>query len=115
MLSPINVNTYGVTQRDRAERQHWIIGDVHREVSIDLVEPEINGDEVNGEYQLVYFRRLDDEFNKVDKFYRAKAQAVSGDDLLGDKKERNTPTVEAKPSKPKPKVIVPAHLKYLTG
>ncbi|XP_017971793.1 PREDICTED: phosphate transporter PHO1 homolog 3 [Theobroma cacao] len=29
-----------------------------------------------GEYELVYFRRLDDEFNKVDKFYRAKVQEV---------------------------------------
>ncbi|KAK0573312.1 hypothetical protein LWI29_006262 [Acer saccharum] len=29
-----------------------------------------------GEYELVYFRRLDDEFNKVDKFYRDKVEEV---------------------------------------
>ncbi|KAI9168978.1 hypothetical protein LWI28_004825 [Acer negundo] len=29
-----------------------------------------------GEYELVYFRRLDDEFNKVDKFYRDKVKEV---------------------------------------
>lgn len=29
-----------------------------------------------GEYELVYFRRLDEEFNKVDKFYKAKVQEV---------------------------------------
>jgi hypothetical protein len=29
-----------------------------------------------GEYELVYFKRLDDEFNKVDKFYRSKVEEV---------------------------------------
>ncbi|KAK0575264.1 hypothetical protein LWI29_036234 [Acer saccharum] len=29
-----------------------------------------------GEYELVYFRRLDEEFNKVDKFYRDKVEEV---------------------------------------
>ncbi|MBA0648523.1 hypothetical protein Goklo_016224, partial [Gossypium klotzschianum] len=35
------------------------------------------------------------------------------DDDNGDEKERNTPTLEAKPAKPKPKVIVPAPLEIL--
>ncbi|KAL4348871.1 hypothetical protein GQ457_17G015760 [Hibiscus cannabinus] len=30
-----------------------------------------------GEYELVYFRRLDDEFNKVDKFYKSKVAEVT--------------------------------------
>ncbi|KAK8993759.1 hypothetical protein V6N11_007979 [Hibiscus sabdariffa] len=30
-----------------------------------------------GEYELVYFRRLDDEFNKVDKFYKSKVGEVT--------------------------------------
>ncbi|KAK8677232.1 hypothetical protein V6N13_142780 [Hibiscus sabdariffa] len=30
-----------------------------------------------GEYELVFFRRLDDEFNKVDKFYRSKVEEVT--------------------------------------
>ncbi|CAL1360355.1 unnamed protein product [Linum trigynum] len=29
-----------------------------------------------GEYELVYFRRLDDEFNKVNKFYKCKVEEV---------------------------------------
>ncbi|KAF6171810.1 hypothetical protein GIB67_007331 [Kingdonia uniflora] len=32
--------------------------------------------EEGGEYELVYFRRLDDEFNKVIKFYKAKVEEV---------------------------------------
>ncbi|POO03486.1 SPX domain containing protein [Trema orientale] len=32
--------------------------------------------EEGGEYELVYFRRLDEEFNKVDKFYRSKVEEV---------------------------------------
>ncbi|XP_039047120.1 phosphate transporter PHO1 homolog 3-like isoform X5 [Hibiscus syriacus] len=35
----------------------------------------MQGDE-GGEYELVYFRRLDDEFNKVDKFYKSKVAEV---------------------------------------
>ncbi|KAG5237254.1 phosphate transporter PHO1 [Salix suchowensis] len=34
--------------------------------------PSIQG----GEYELVYFRRLDDEFNRVEKFYRSKVDEV---------------------------------------
>ncbi|KAK9024182.1 hypothetical protein V6N11_004359 [Hibiscus sabdariffa] len=30
-----------------------------------------------GEYELVFFRRLDDEFNKVEKFYRSKVEEVT--------------------------------------
>ncbi|OMO93277.1 hypothetical protein CCACVL1_06551 [Corchorus capsularis] len=33
--------------------------------------------EDGGEYELVYFRRLDDEFNKVEKFYRKKVEEVT--------------------------------------
>lgn len=38
-----------------------------------------------GEYELVYFRRLDDEFNKVDKFCRAKVQEVEKDAAMLNK------------------------------
>ncbi|ESR51983.1 hypothetical protein CICLE_v10033381mg [Citrus x clementina] len=38
-----------------------------------------------GEYELVYFRRLDDEFNKVDKFCRAKVQEVEKDAAILNK------------------------------
>ena len=32
--------------------------------------------EEGGEYELVYFRRLDEEFNKVNKFYKSKVEEV---------------------------------------
>lgn len=32
--------------------------------------------EIGGEYELVFFRRLDDEFNKVINFYKKKVEAV---------------------------------------
>lgn len=32
--------------------------------------------EEGGEYELVFFRRLDDEFNKVEKFYKKKVEEV---------------------------------------
>ncbi|WJZ81163.1 hypothetical protein VitviT2T_001017 [Vitis vinifera] len=38
-----------------------------------------------GEYELVYFRRLDDEFNKVDKFYRSKVEEVMKEAALLNK------------------------------
>ncbi|KAG6647337.1 hypothetical protein CIPAW_07G072400 [Carya illinoinensis] len=38
-----------------------------------------------GEYELVYFRRLDDEFNKVEKFYRSKVEEVTKEaDMLNE-------------------------------
>ncbi|KAE8667647.1 Phosphate transporter PHO1-like protein 3 [Hibiscus syriacus] len=44
--------------------------------------------EEGGEYELMYFRRLDDEFNKVDKFYRAKMQeAMKEADVLNKQRE----------------------------
>ncbi|KAF8390162.1 hypothetical protein HHK36_024684 [Tetracentron sinense] len=42
-------------------------------------------DEEGGEYELVYFRRLDDEFNKVDKFYRTKVEEVMKEAALLNK------------------------------
>ncbi|KAF8369668.1 hypothetical protein HHK36_032307 [Tetracentron sinense] len=38
-----------------------------------------------GEYELVYFRRLDDEFNKVHKFYKAKVEEVMNEAALLNK------------------------------
>ncbi|OMO71878.1 hypothetical protein COLO4_27985 [Corchorus olitorius] len=35
--------------------------------------------EDGGEYELVFFRRLDDEFNKVEKFYKKKVEEVTKD------------------------------------
>ncbi|MBA0828420.1 hypothetical protein Goarm_013096, partial [Gossypium armourianum] len=170
---------------DDIESQPILVNSVSRDGSQSYETTFLMSSEEGGEYELVYFRRLDDEFNKVDKFYRAKAQEVmkeadvlnkqmdaliafrikvenppgihfdrsvemtrlasdiaasaaalsastpsgeraahleaieesthgqADDDDNGDEKERNTPTLEAKPAKPKPKVIVPAPLEIL--
>ncbi|KAF5184214.1 Phosphate transporter pho1-like protein [Thalictrum thalictroides] len=43
----------------------------------------LRSSEDGGEYELVYFRRLDDEFNKVLKFYKEKVEEVMNEaDLL---------------------------------
>ncbi|XP_061370886.1 phosphate transporter PHO1 homolog 3-like isoform X2 [Gastrolobium bilobum] len=41
--------------------------------------------EEGGEYELMYFRRLDDEFNKVDKFYKSKVEEVMKEAVALDK------------------------------
>jgi predicted P-loop ATPase/GTPase len=43
----------------------------------------LNASDEGGEYELVFFRRLDDEFNKVINFYKKKVEEVMGeaDDL----------------------------------
>ncbi|KAI3936724.1 hypothetical protein MKW92_004979 [Papaver armeniacum] len=43
----------------------------------------LKSSDVGAEYELVYFRRLDDEFNKVNKFYKSKVEEVMKEaDLL---------------------------------
>ncbi|KAK8655830.1 hypothetical protein V6N13_108396 [Hibiscus sabdariffa] len=177
---------------DDIESQPILVNSVDRNGLQSYETTFLKLSEEGGEYELVYFRRLDDEFNKVDKFYKAKMEEVmkeadvlnkqmdaliafrikvenppgihfdrsvemtrlasdiadsaaalsastpSGaksaskkaphleaieestrgrpddkDDDNGDVKERNTPTEEAKPAKPKVKVLRPAPLAIL--
>ncbi|KAK7400895.1 hypothetical protein VNO78_12204 [Psophocarpus tetragonolobus] len=51
---------------------HSVLRDGHEKYETTFLMAADEG----GEYELVYFRRLDDEFNKVDKFYRAKVEEV---------------------------------------
>lgn len=41
--------------------------------------------EEGGEYELVFFRRLDDEFNRVEKFYKEKVEEVVNDAIMLNK------------------------------
>ncbi|KFK33500.1 hypothetical protein AALP_AA5G021000 [Arabis alpina] len=41
--------------------------------------------EEGGEYELVFFRRLDDEFNRIEKFYREKVEEVVKDAIMLNK------------------------------
>lgn len=41
--------------------------------------------EEGGEYELVFFRRLDDEFNRIEKFYKEKVEEVVKDAIMLNK------------------------------
>ncbi|XP_021299711.1 phosphate transporter PHO1 homolog 3 [Herrania umbratica] len=58
------------------ESQPILVNSVSRNGSQSYETTFLMSSDEGGEYELVYFRRLDDEFNKVDKFYRAKVQEV---------------------------------------
>ncbi|XVE85825.1 hypothetical protein DITRI_Ditri17bG0122200 [Diplodiscus trichospermus] len=76
----------GLTQRHHSptspssssdvERQPILVNSVNRNGSQSYETTFLMSSEEGGEYELVFFRRLDDEFNKVDKFYREKVQEV---------------------------------------
>ncbi|KAJ6987589.1 phosphate transporter PHO1 [Populus alba x Populus x berolinensis] len=58
------------------EKQPILVNSVNLDGSqiyqTSFLMPTVDG----GEYELLFFRRLDDEFNKVDKFYRSKVEEV---------------------------------------
>ncbi|GLU09450.1 hypothetical protein SLE2022_334420 [Rubroshorea leprosula] len=75
----------GLTQRQQnhpspssndIEGQAILVNPVNGEGSEKYQTTFLMADDEGGEYELVYFRRLDEEFNKVDKFYKAKVQEV---------------------------------------
>ncbi|CAN8266660.1 unnamed protein product [Cochlearia groenlandica] len=45
----------------------------------------LNSAEAGGEYETVFFRRLDDEFNKVERFYKGKVEQVVSEALMLNK------------------------------
>ncbi|KAK8655831.1 hypothetical protein V6N13_108397 [Hibiscus sabdariffa] len=61
---------------DDIESQSILVNSVDRNGSQSYETTFLKLSEEGGEYELVYFRRLDDEFNKVDKFYKAKMEDV---------------------------------------
>ena len=58
------------------ESQPILVNSVNRNGSQSYETTFLMSSDEGGEYEMVYFRRLDDEFNKVEKFYRAKVQEV---------------------------------------
>ncbi|KAK0574848.1 hypothetical protein LWI29_030042 [Acer saccharum] len=58
------------------ENQSILVNSVSRDGSESYETTFLMSSDDGGEYELVYFRRLDDEFNKVDKFYRDKVKEV---------------------------------------
>lgn len=66
------------------ESQAILVNPVHREDGSEGFRTTfLMAAEEGGEYELVYFKRLDDEFNKVNKFYKSKvAEVVKEAELL---------------------------------
>ncbi|KAF5454752.1 hypothetical protein F2P56_024396 [Juglans regia] len=58
------------------ESQAILVNSVSRDGSQSYQTTFLMSSDEGGEYELVYFRRLDDEFNKVEKFYRSKVDEV---------------------------------------
>ncbi|XP_035551740.1 phosphate transporter PHO1 homolog 3-like [Juglans regia] len=58
------------------ESQAILVNSVSRDGSQIYQTTFLKSDNEGGEYELVYFRRLDDEFNKVEKFYSSKVEEV---------------------------------------
>ncbi|KAG6647333.1 hypothetical protein CIPAW_07G072100 [Carya illinoinensis] len=58
------------------ESQAILVNAVNRDGSQSYQTTFLMSSDEGGEYELVYFRRLDDEFNKVEKFYRSKVEEV---------------------------------------
>ncbi|KAL2344580.1 hypothetical protein Fmac_005865 [Flemingia macrophylla] len=58
------------------ENQHILVHSVLRDGHEKYETTFLMAAEDGGEYELVYFRRLDDEFNKVDKFYGSKVEEL---------------------------------------
>ncbi|KAG6654224.1 phosphate transporter PHO1 homolog 3-like [Carya illinoinensis] len=70
---------------DDIESQAILVNSVNRDGSQSYQTTFLMSEDEGGEYELVFFRRLDDEFNKVDKFYRSKVEEVMNEANLLNK------------------------------
>ncbi|KAM3743642.1 hypothetical protein ACB098_07G162300 [Castanea mollissima] len=61
---------------DEIESQAILVNSVNHGGSQSYQTTFLMSSDEGGEYELVYFRRLDDQFNKVNKFYKAKVEEV---------------------------------------
>ncbi|XWS23158.1 hypothetical protein CRYUN_Cryun29cG0097000 [Craigia yunnanensis] len=59
------------------EEQPILVNSVNRDGSQSYQTTFLMQADDGGEYELIFFRRLDDEFNKVDKFYKLKVEEVT--------------------------------------
>ncbi|KAG7032233.1 Phosphate transporter PHO1-like 3, partial [Cucurbita argyrosperma subsp. argyrosperma] len=62
--------------QDAVEEQAILVNAVSRDGTRKYRTTFLMADEEGGEYELVYFRSLDREFNKVEKFYKSKVEEV---------------------------------------
>ncbi|KAK1390968.1 Phosphate transporter PHO1-like protein 5 [Heracleum sosnowskyi] len=73
----ISMRSISSRHHDDLESQAILVNSVKRsDVGDTYVTTFLRTEEDGGEYELVYFKRLDDEFNKVNRFYKAKVEEV---------------------------------------
>lgn len=73
----ISMRSTSHKHHDDLESQAILVNNVKRSDGEDGYQTTfLRASEDGGEYELVYFKRLDDEFNKVNMFYKAKVDEV---------------------------------------
>ncbi|WCJ22199.1 EXS (ERD1/XPR1/SYG1) family protein [Euphorbia peplus] len=81
--TPTSSSSFSTTSPADMESQAILVNSVYRDGSENFETVFLMSSEEGGEYELVYFRRLDNELNKVNKFYKKKADEVMKEaDLL---------------------------------
>ncbi|XP_022973312.1 phosphate transporter PHO1 homolog 3-like [Cucurbita maxima] len=76
--------THSSTPTSDIERQSILVTSNHENDSKSYKTTFLMTADQGSEYELVYFRRLDDEFNKVEKFYSSKVEEVMKEaEMLG--------------------------------
>ncbi|KAM6571112.1 hypothetical protein CsatA_015192 [Cannabis sativa] len=71
-----STHQYSPTTSPDIESQAILINSTREDGSHGYHTTFLRTAEQGGEYELVYFRRLDEEFNKVDRFYKSKVDEV---------------------------------------
>lgn len=73
----MSMRSFSSRRHDDTESHAILVNSVRRSDGDEgYVTTFLRTEEDGGEYELVYFKRLDDEFNKVNRFYKAKVEEV---------------------------------------
>lgn len=80
-----NINPASPSTPSDIENQPILVNSVHKNGCEKYETIFMMSAEEGGEYELVYFRRLDEELNKVDKFYKSKAEEVMNEAAMLNK------------------------------
>ncbi|CAN1256157.1 Phosphate transporter PHO1 homolog 3 [Linum perenne] len=73
--NPLN-GSFHVDRANDIENQAIMVSSIDQNGSQSYQTAFMMASDEGGDYELVYFRRLDDEFNKVNSFYKAKVDEV---------------------------------------
>ncbi|XP_054793044.1 phosphate transporter PHO1 homolog 3-like isoform X2 [Prosopis cineraria] len=84
------------------ESQPIMVSSVQQDGSVSYQTTFLLSAEEGGEFEMIYFKRLDDEFNKVDKFYRSKVEEVMKEAAMLNKQMEALIAFRIKVEKPSP-------------